>query len=223
MGKKEFAVLGLGLFGSSVALTLHQLGFPVLAVDRDESLVNDFSAALPRVIQADTTKEEVLKSLGLGDVSAVIIGIGSLEESVVTAMVLKRLGVNRVWAKASDDIHGQVLKAVGVERIICPEKEMGERLALSLVSPSIMDYIQISPEIGIVDITVGQGFSGKTLRQLRLPERLGVSVIAVRRGKRIEITFPPDEPLQAGDVLALIGDRQGINRLSAELEGKLGA
>ncbi|MCL4424018.1 MAG: TrkA family potassium uptake protein [Firmicutes bacterium] len=223
MGKKEFAVLGLGRFGSSVATTLTRLGYPTLGADRDEAVVNELSSFLPRIVQADTTREDVLSSMNLKDCAAVIIGIGSFQESVITAVRVKRLGVNHILAKAYDEVHSQVLKEIGVDRIVCPEKEMGARVALGLVSPSIVDYIELSPELGVLDVTIGEGFAGKSLRQLRLPERFGVNVVAVKRGKRIEITLPPDESLQVGDILALIGERQGINRLSVELEGKLGA
>ena len=142
--QKQFAVLGLGRFGTSVALTLHELGYQVLGVDSDEEIVQDLSHDLTHVVSADAADENTLRSLGINNYEVVIVGIGALEDNLLTTLNLKEMGVPFVAVKATSAVHGKMLEKIGADKIIYPERDMGKRVAHNLISSSIVDYIEMS-------------------------------------------------------------------------------
>lgn len=215
---KQFAVIGLGRFGSSVALTLAKLGVEVLAVDVDEGKVESLAPYVTQAVQADCTHENVLEDLGIKNFDVVVVAIRDFEASLLVTLFLKQLGVERVVAKASSDVHGKILSRLGADVIIYPEKDMGERVAYSLVSGSVIDFIDLSPDYGVVEISVTGGLVGKTLRTLNLRHRLGLNVMALKRQDAIKVYLDPDEALEEGDVLVAIGPKDGIQKLNQVLE-----
>jgi len=211
---KDFAVIGLGRFGSSVARTLASQGHGVLGIDSDECKIACMANVLAHVVQADATDEETLRALGVRNMDAVVVAIGhDIQASILVTVVLKELGVKQVIAKASSDIHGKVLLKVGADRVVFPEREMGARIAHSLVASNILDFIELSPEHGIVELNATRSMIGKTLRQLELRAKFGVNVLALKHGKSVKVSPRADDSIKEGDVLVIIGETEALRRL----------
>jgi len=216
--RKQFAVIGLGKFGTSLATTLARLGAEVLAVDIDEDRVREISSVVTTAVQADATQENNLKDLGLRNFDAVIVAVSAFEASLMVTLRLKEMGCKRVVVKASSDEHGKILEKVGADRIIFPEKDMGERVGFSLVSGSIIDHIDLSPEYSVFEVEVTGKLAGRTLRNLNLRHKMGVNVVALKRQDQLHVSIDPDEPLREGDVLVAVGPQASARRLSEALE-----
>lgn len=218
--KKQFIVIGLGRFGSSVARTLAGLGQEVLAVDIDEERVKQLAPVVTHAVQADTTDAGTLKSLGVGNFDVGVVAIGeNLQAGILTALLLKELGVPHVVAKVANELHGQVMEKIGVDRIIYPEREMGKRLAHSLVSPSLLDYIELAEDYRIEEVVAPKSMDGKTLRELNLRNKLGISVIVIKRGEDNMIISPGAEAVvYQGDTLVIIGKNSDLSRLNRLFE-----
>lgn len=211
---KQFAVIGLGRFGSSLARTLSQMGYEVLAVDSDAERVNAVSDEVTYAVQADAMEEEALKSLGLRNFDAVIVAIGQeVKASILVTVMLKEMGVARVVAKANDELHGKVLQRVGADVVVFPERDMGVRLAHALVSRNIIDQIHLSPEYSIVEIVAPARFVGKTLEESALRKKYGVTVLAIRRNEEIIVSPGAGQVLREGDVLVIIGRDEKIKEI----------
>ncbi len=214
---KQFAVIGLGRFGRSVALTLAEMGCEVLGVDLREDVVTDLGDSLTHVVQGDATDEDVLKSLGLRNFDVVVVGIGQdIQASILVTLMVKELGVRYVVAKAQTEAHGKVLSRVGADRVVFPERDMGARVAHNLVSNNVLDQIELSPDHTIVEIVAGDKFSCKTLRQLDLRARYGVNVMAVRKGDRVIVSPKADESIDPEDILVVIGRDDSIRRMEIQ-------
>ncbi len=204
--KKQFAVIGLGRFGSSLALTLVQEGFEVFGIDKDEEVVNRWANKLTHAVAANTVDEDVLRSLGLRNFDCAVVAIGDdVQANILTSQLLKELGVKTVVAKALSDIHGKVLARIGVDRVIFPERDMGERVAHQLISPNLLDFIELSKEHSIAELSVPAKISGRTLRDLDLRANYGFSVVAIKRRNGIVIAPTADDRLEQSDVMVVIG------------------
>lgn len=211
---KQFAVIGCGRFGSSVAETLYKLGHEVLAIDLDEEKVQEISDRVTCAVQADVSDEKVLIELGIRNFDVVIISIGSnYQASIMATLIAKELGVKKVIAKANDELHGKVLSKIGADRIIFPERDMGIRVAHNLVSSNILDFIELSPDYGVLEIAALDEWADKTLKELRLPSRYGISVMAIKRGKDINISPYADDVILKGDILVVLGNTDNIESL----------
>lgn len=216
----DFAVIGLGRFGSSVATTLSALGHSVLGVDSDESRITGIMNQVTKVVQVDATDEESLRSLGLKNMDAVIVAVGQdLQASILVTLLLKDMGVKYVVAKASGDLHGKVLTKIGADRVVFPEKEMGARVARNLASTSILDYIELSPHVSIMEITAGGGLVGKTLRQLDFRNKFGVNVLAIKHDEEVNVAPRADDLIEHGDVLVVLGSNHNLERVGRFGEG----
>ncbi|MDR7523443.1 MAG: TrkA family potassium uptake protein [Armatimonadota bacterium] len=210
----EFAVIGMGRFGSSVARTLRELGHQVLAIDKDEERLKHIADEVTHAVQLDSTDAEALRSVGITNFDAVVVAIGTaIQESILTTLVLKELGCKRIIAKAANEQQAKVLEKVGADVVVRPERDMGARIAHTLASPSVVDYFEVSPTFSIEELSVPEGLSGRTLGQLDLKTRFGVSVLLVRRDSQLLIAPAPDTVLQAGDVLVVVGDNRQLSRL----------
>jgi len=214
LNSRQFAVIGLGRFGSSVARTLHEMGYQVLAIDSDEERVRNLIDHSTRCVVADTTDENALRSLGIRNFDVVIVGIGGdIQASILATLLLKELGVAYVVVKAQNELHGKVLYKIGADKVVFPERDMGSRVAHNLVSSNILEYIQLSPDVSIIEIVSSEKFVGKELRQLDLRNRFGVNVIAIKRGGVISITPRADDRMEKDDVMVVIGDTEALKRL----------
>ncbi|SHD78530.1 potassium channel family protein [Schnuerera ultunensis] len=211
---KQFVVIGCGRFGSSVATTLNSLGYEVLAIDADEDKVQDISENVTYAVQADVTDENILKELGIRNFDMVIVSIGSnYQASIMATLIAKELGVKKVIAKAHDALHGKVLSKIGADKIIYPERDMGVRVAHNLVSSNILDFIELSPDYSILEVNALEQWENKTLKELRLPSRFGINVMAIKRGKEINVSPYADDMILKGDILIVIGSTQDIEKI----------
>ena len=214
MAREQVMVIGLGRFGSALALELERLGHEVLAIDRSEGLVNEIAPDVTHALQLDAADEEALRSAGAGDFATAIVAISSdAEPSIFATMVLKRLGVRTVIAKAGSLLHGEILARVGADRVVFPERETGLRLAHSFNVPNVLDYLDVAPNFGIEKILPPKSFIGKSLGELDLTGRLGLTPIALRRGQQVVVNPAREERLADGDELILIGRDDKLEEL----------
>ena len=214
MARQQVMVIGLGRFGSAVARELERLGHEVLAVDRNEQRVNELSTEVTHALELDAADEDALRSAGAGDFQAAIVAISSdAEPSIFATMVLKRLGVRNVVAKAGSLLHGEILSRVGADRVVFPERETGLRLAHSFNVPHVIDYLDVAPNFGIEKIRPPKSFVGKTLGELDLKQRLGLTPIVLRRGQQVFVNPARDERVTEGDELILIGRDEKLEQL----------
>ena len=212
--KRQFAVIGLGRFGTSVAVTLQMLGHEVLAIDTDEEQVQKIAEHVTHVVQADTTDENALHALGLRNFDAVVVAIGAdVQANVATTLLLKEMGIPYIVAKARNALHGKMLEKIGADRVVYPERDMGQRVAHSLISANVLDYIELSPELSLVEVTVPAVLAGKTLQQANMRALYGVNVVAIKRFDHLIVPPQPHEQIQESDILIVIGATDGIKRL----------
>lgn len=213
---KQFAIIGLGRFGRAVCSTLHSLGYEVLAVDTDETKVNQAlkDQVASHAMQLDTTDPTSLAEVGLSEFDVVIVAIGNyLAQSIITTLNLKELGVKQVVAKASSEIHMKLLTKVGADHVVFPEREMGCELARSLTKPRLLDQFELDPNHSIVEMLVPEPFHGKTIAELELRNRFGINVLAVGQEDKFEINPLPNKRMQKGTVMVIIGSNKDIDRI----------
>ena len=216
--KKQFVVLGLGRFGFSVASTLYSLGQEVLGVDIDEDLVQLHSTDLTHVVSADTTDEESLKALGIRNFDVAIVAIGSsdIQDNLMTTLILRELGVKHIVAKAVDLRHGKMLEKIGADKVVYPERDMGKRIAHNLAASNVLDFIELSPNFGIVEMAVPQIFIGKNLIESKMRERYELNVVAIKNGEEMDVPPQPQRIFKENDILVVVGKSEGIRKLEQE-------
>ncbi|WP_019536842.1 potassium channel family protein [Paenibacillus ginsengihumi] len=220
MARSQYAVIGLGRFGSSLAKELIQLGNEVLGIDKDEEMVDELSDELTHVVVADSTEEEVIRSLGIRNFDCVIVAIGNdIQASILTAILLKDIGVKKVVAKALSELHGKVLEKIGVDRVIFPERDMGIRVAHQLVSPNLLDFIELSDEYTIAELAVPRRLSGMTLSELDPRHKYGCTVVAINKADGVIIAPTAGDKLEEKDVMVIIGTNEQIESLEREVIG----
>jgi len=211
---KQFIVLGLGRFGSAVATTLAEMGHEVLGVDTDVERINDLKNKITEVVQADISDEKVLTELGAKNFDAAIVGVGSnLESSILTTIILKEMGVKYIIAKAQNNFHAKVLEKIGVDKIVFPERDMGIRIARSLIAPNIKDYIELEPDYSVIEIEAPSDFEDKTLSELDLRNKYGINVLAIKRDNNFNISPHAKDVIKKGDFLIVIGETEKITKL----------
>lgn len=210
---KQFAVIGLGRFGSSVAVTLSKMGYEVLGIDVDEDRVNDMAEAITHSVKMDTLDEHALRALGIRNYDVVVVAIGKeVQVSILVTVMLKEMGVNKVVAKAQTELHGKVLERVGADKVVFPERDMGMKVAKALVSKNIMDHIELSPEYSLVEMSAPPVFINKTLEKSNARQKYGVSVLAIRRGPEIIISPNANQVILEGDILVVIGKDEKLQK-----------
>ena len=208
---KSYIVIGLGRFGQTLARQLCALGAEVLALDKRSDLVQQVADDVTHAVVGDGQDKEVLRALGARNFDCAIIAIGSnLASSVLTAMNLKELEVPYVICKAHDETHRKVLEKLGVDRVIIPEQENAQRLARSLNSHNVLEYIELSPDYGILEIPAPKGWIGKTIKELNVRAKLGVNIIAVENDKETNVSPSADYQIVPGDVMVVLGDNYAL-------------
>lgn len=211
---KSFAIIGCGRFGSAIAKTLYDLDNEVLVVDRDPDTIQSISDYVTHAIEADIMEESVVYELGLSNFDVVIIAIGSdLEASATATLAAKELGVRHVISKAQTDLHGKILKKIGADKVIFPERDMGERVAHNLASSNILDYIQVSPDFSILEITSLKDWHNKTISELKLRNNYGINVIAIKRNAEVIPSPGPDFKINNFDIVVIIGSKEDIKEI----------
>ncbi len=214
---KQFAVIGLGRFGTSVAKTLTMMGYEVLVIDDDQEKIQEIVNEVTHAVQADAKDEKALKALGIRNFDVVIVAIGKdIESNILVTVLLKELGVKFVVAKARTELQGKVLAKVGADKVVFPERDMGIKVAHSLVSSNVLDHIELSPNYSILEVVAPDILVGKTLRESALRRNFGVTVMAIKRGREILVSPSPDEPIQEEDVLVAIGENEKLRSIERE-------
>ena len=208
---KSYIVIGMGLFGMEVARKLCALGCEVLAIDRNTDLVQQVANDVTHAVVADGQDKDVLRALDAGNFDCAIVAIGDdLAASVLTTMNLKELGVPYVVCKARDVTHRRVLEKLGVDRVVIPESEFAGKLARSLSSHNVLDYIELSEEYGILEVPAPRSWVGKTILELNVRAKLGVNIIAVKNERVTNVSPSANYKIESGDIMVVLGDTKAL-------------
>ena len=210
--KRQFIVWGLGRFGSSVAETLTSLGHEVLGIDNNEDVVENMADKLTHAVVCDVIDEKTVNSLGIRNFDVGVVAIGNLEPSLLATLLLKEAGLKTIVAKASNPIHGKMLKKLGATKIIYPERDMAIRLANRLLAPGFLDFITLSEEVDLMELSVTQKIAEKTVQEINPRKMFGINLIAVKHNGSLEIEIKPDTVLHRGDTVCVIGTRENIRK-----------
>ncbi|TFE03646.1 TrkA family potassium uptake protein [Jeotgalibacillus sp. R-1-5s-1] len=211
--KKEFVVIGLGRFGGSIVRELVEQGMEVMAIDKFEDKVDEFSNIATHAVMADSTDESVLRSLGIRNFDHVIVAIGDdIQASILTTLMLKEIGVNKVTVKAQNDYHEKVLRRIGADKVVHPERDMGKRIAHNIVSNNVLDYLELSDEHSIVEIAANSLLIGNTIIELDIRAKYGINIVAIKRGDNIIVSPQANDVIEKNDILIVIGADNDINR-----------
>ena len=217
MKAKQFVVFGLGRFGSSLATTLSDAGYEVMGVDKCEERVQDISTIVTQAVQAEVTDVDALRALGIRNFDVAVVAIGKdMQSSIMTTLLLKEMGIPYVVAKASTEIHQRVLEKIGADRIILPERDMGKRIATNLIAGNIIDYIQLSKDYSIMEISILPQWANYSIKDINIRAKYGINIIAVERGGDINVTPGPDYILEKEDLLVVVGNNKSISELEAQ-------
>ena len=213
---KQFAVLGLGSFGWSVALTLEKMGADVLVVDDSAEKIQEISEEVSYALKADVSDPEALEALGGRNLDGAVVAVSeNFEASIMATMLCKDMGIPKVLAKAKDKLQGTILKKVGADAVVYPEIEMGSRVAKNLVAKEFSDWIELSDDYSMVEAVVPEPWQGKCLAELRVRERFGINVVGIIINKQVDVTFDPMEPLPENVILIMIGANDILQKFDA--------
>jgi len=211
---KTFLIIGLGRFGSALAEKLYDLGHEVLVVDQSEEAVNHVADKVTHGAIGDARELDVLKAVGAKECDCAVVAMGEdLSASIIITMNLKDLGVKMIICKAQDETCKRALERVGADRVVIPERELAERLAQSLGSDSFLDYIELSPEYAMVEVSAPETWWGKSLKELNVRANYGVSVLALKQAGNIRVSPGADDVILKGDAVMLMGADRDIDRL----------
>lgn len=211
---RQFAIIGLGRFGASVATSLYRMGYEVLAIDSNEARVREMADEVTHAVEANANDEDALRALGIRNFDVVVVSIGQdIQASILCCIILKDLGVKYIVAKAINELHGKVLQKVGADRVVFPERDMGNRVAHNLVAANLLDYIELAPGYSIVEVVAKPEFYGKTLRDLGFRARYGIIITAIKRGKKVLIAPGAEDTIAEGDVLVAIGEDKQLEKM----------
>jgi len=222
MKQKTYAILGLGVFGSTIAKTLSEYHCEVIGIDNDMSCVERVSEFATQAVQADFTDIEQLRELGIQDVDVAVVAAGSrLESSIMAVLHLKELGVPYIVAKAKNKVYMQILLKIGADKVIRPEKEMGERVAKTLLSRNVVDMIDIDDDYSIMELAAPKDWIGSALKDLDVRNKFGLNILGVRNGDHGKLNFSinADYVINAEDQLLVIVEANKFEAM--EYQGKL--
>lgn len=212
---KSFLVIGLGRFGTAVALELSMLHHDVVAIEQDEACAEIAAEQLTHVVIGDAKDESVLRSVGVRNFDGVIVATTNIEDSVMITLLVKEMGANYVVCKVLSDSHAKVLSRIGADRVVFPERDMGARVAQIVSSGNVLDFIELSDEFAIVEMPAPGKWVGKSLLQLGIRAAYGINVLAVRHNGEITINIEPKYRFEAEDIVVMLGSDKSIRRLEA--------
>lgn len=217
MGSQSYAIIGMGRFGASVAQALYSMGYDVMVMDEDEERIQDHINIATHAVQADSTDEQALREVGIRNFDVVVVAIGAdIQASILTTLILKELGVKMIVAKAQNERHGQVLYKVGADRVVFPERDMGLRVAHNLISPNVLDFVELAEEYSIAEVAASETMDGKSLTELDVRARFGVNVMAIKSGNSFNIAPSATDTIQEGDILVVIGHNDDLKKFEEE-------
>lgn len=212
--KKQFAIIGMGRFGSSVAQNLSNMNFEVLAIDSSEQKIQEVVNIVTHAVSADSTDEDALRALGIRNFDVVVVAIGQdIQSSILTTLILKDLGVPMIVVKAQNELHGKVLSKIGADKVVFPERDMGARVAHHLISPNILDYIELSEDHSIVEMRASSLMIGKNLKELDIRARFGCNVMAIKNNGKTNISPYAEDRIKDGDILVIVGQNNHLKNL----------
>ncbi|XEC93872.1 TrkA family potassium uptake protein [Paenibacillus tarimensis] len=214
MARKQYAVIGMGRFGSSVAQALSQMGFEVLAIDSREQKIQDVVNIVTHAVSADSTDEEAMRAIGIRNFDVVVVAIGQdIQSSILTTLILKDLGVGTIIVKAQNELHGKVLEKIGADKVVFPERDMGLRVAHHLISPNILDFIELSDDYSIAEIKAPVRMIGKNLKQLDIRAKHRCNVMGIKSGADMNISPHAEDMIREGDILIVVGKNTDLTGL----------
>jgi trk system potassium uptake protein TrkA len=223
----KYAVIGLGRFGWKVATTLAANGVDVIAIEKDPKIINEIKDHVAMAACLDSTDENGLRSLAIQEADAVVLAIGSnIQESILTCAILKKIGVNMIYAKVENHLHAKILEFMGVSNIYFPEELVGEQLAKTLISRNIMEYINLTSGHIMIELIAPENYVGRTLQELALPSEHGINVVAIKYNylnisedgsnlveERINDMPGANDVVHEGDILILLGPKGNVDKL----------
>lgn len=213
--KDGYAVLGLGRFGTTVAVTLAEAGFQIMAVDRDEEAVQDVADLVTYAVRGDVTDPDMVRSLGLGNMDGVVIAIANnLEASVMATLLAKESGASYIIAKGDNELHKTILQKMGADKVVIPEQEMGVNVARNLTLGRFTDLIELSSDVSLVEMEVPSSWVGKNLIELDLRGKYSVNVVAVKSEAGTDVTPNPAKAMEKNQSILISGRNEDIQRLS---------
>ena len=229
---RQFAVIGLGRFGSKVAETLAKKGVHVIAIDSDRELVGRVSDVVTKAVQIDSTDEESLAASGVKDVDVAVVAMGEdVESSILTTALLKNLNIKEIVARACTKLHAQILKMVGATRVVFPEEDMGIRVANRILSPGVLEYIELGADYTLAEIEAKSESIGHTINELDLKTRYGINVLIVKRKvievgekageateKEVKVLPTSDYKIQRGDILVVVGNSKDVESFEKHMK-----
>lgn len=216
MKSKQFIVIGLGRFGQSVAKTLFDMGYDVLAVDDDETIVQEIADSVTHAVAMDATDEYALRTLGIRNFDIAVVSIGTnIQSSIMVTLNLKEAGVKKVVAKATNDMHAKLLSKIGADRVILPEMDMGIRVAHNLVSANILDFIELSPDYSIVEVAAPSQWLNQDIKTLDVRAKYGINIMAIKSDDDINISPRASDQIKEGDVLVIIGSINDLSKIES--------
>ena len=213
----EYVVIGLGRFGQAVAFSLRRLGQSVMVLDADHDRVQEVSSEFDAALCADATDERTIRELGLEKMAAAVVAIGetSIEASILVTALLRQVGVPRIVGRAVTSLHARVLLEVGAHEVVNPEQHAGERLGRRLAYPSVREQLDLGEQAVLAEVEAPESLAGRTLADLAVRRRYGVTVVGIRRGHEIKANLEADDRIETGDVLIVVGAPDDVRRLAA--------
>lgn len=215
--EKQFVVIGAGRFGQSVAIKLAEMGNEVMVVDSREDVIQHIADKVTYAVQADATDENAIKALGIRNFDVAIVTIGSnIQSSILITLMVKELGIKQVVAKAQNPQHAKVLYKIGADRVVFPEKEMGIKIAKSLVTSNVLDLIDLANDYSILEIKVNPEWVGKSLIEINMRRLYSISVIAIKRDGALNINVSADYVLLKDDILVVMGHNKDLEKIEKD-------
>lgn len=219
---KQFLLIGIGRFGNALATRLFQLGHEVLAIDKDEEAVQSISDKVTHAVTADATDENVLRSLGVRNFDVGVVAIGEdIQASIITTLILKEMGLKYVVAKAQNETHAKVLKKLGADRVVFPERDMGIRVAHNLIATNILDIIELSPDYSLLEFEAFSTWVDKSLESINLRAKHGINVLAIKNNNSngyINVAPKAQDVVRRGDILVVVGSNEDLLKLEKKAE-----
>jgi trk system potassium uptake protein len=214
-GNETVLVIGLGRFGTSVASSLIRMGHEVLGVDEDLGRVQETADRLTHVVQADSTSPEALRQIGIADFKSAVIAIGSdIEASILTALAIIEAGVPTIWAKATNERHGKILKSIGVKNVVYPEARMGQMVA-HILTGKMMDFVELDSDFAMVKTRAPADLVGRTLEQAEVRHRYGVTVVGIKRPDEVFTYAQSSTVVEQNDLLIVLGEIALVERFAS--------
>lgn len=213
--KKQYLVVGLGSFGRSVALTLIENGCEVLVLDQDSEKIRLIADSVTGAVEGNVNDPDIISNLGIRNFDGAVVAMGDdLEASILATMIIKELGIPHVLVKAQNELHAKILRKVGANMVVLPEKEMGIRYANNIAHGNFYDAIELSQDMSMMELNVHTDWVGKSLKQLNMRAKYKINVIGIKREEGFDVNPDADEPLNANDILVAIGRNDMLERVA---------